>query len=106
MRYIALILLALTLAACGGNASTSSSTAGSPSAAAGSPSAAAGSPSAAPSPVPSSEEGAICANVGAEVIAYGQASAQAEESLYHITYAQVQQAVQDQCPKLSPDLTP
>jgi hypothetical protein len=56
--------------------------------------------------LPSSEEGAICANVGAEVIAYGSASAQAEESLYHITYAQVQQAVQDQCPKLSADLTP
>jgi hypothetical protein len=101
---LAVILTMLAIAACGGSASTS--TAGSPSAAAGSPSASAGSPSAAPSPPPSSEAASICANVGAEVIAYGSASAQAEESLYKITYAQVQQAVQDQCPKLSQDLTP
>jgi hypothetical protein len=102
-----LVMIITIVAACGGSSpATSGSPAGSPSVAAGSPSAAAGSPSAAPSPLPSSEAASICANVGAEVIAYGSASAQAEESLYKITYAQVQQAVQDQCPKLSQDLTP
>ena len=106
MRYIALILLALTLAACGGNASTSSSTTGSPSAAAGSPSAAAGSPSAAPSPLDATTQREICTDLEAVVITGGTASAQPEEALYHITYAQVQAAVQAQCPTVSNKLTP
>ncbi len=106
MRYIALILLALTLAACGGNASTSSSTAGSPSAAAGSPSAAAGSPSAAPSPLPSGEAGAICSDISAEIVAGDGAESgiQGAMAVEHVTEAQVIAAVAASCPQLSKDM--
>ena len=40
------------------------------------------------------------------MITGGTASAQPEEALYHITYAQVQAAVQAQCPTVSNKLTP
>ena len=103
MRYIALIVLALALAACG--SSPASSPSGSPSA--GSPSAAAaGSPSAvAPSPLPSGEESAICSDVAAEVIAGDADPAGGAESVYHVSAAQVLQAVNAKCPNLAQDVS-
>lgn len=90
------------IAGCGGSASTTAPAAGSPSAAA----AAAGSPSAAPSPVPSGEAGAICADIGAEIIAGDGAASgvQGAMAVYHISEAQVIAAVAASCPDLSKDM--
>jgi hypothetical protein len=109
-KVVILSVAALALAACGSTASPSSSavgspsTAGSPSAAAGSPSGAVGSPSAAVSPLPAGEEGAICADLSATLITDGQPDVQGVQSIYHISEAQVIQAVKDKCPSLSQDM--
>jgi hypothetical protein len=106
MKRTLIILAALAaVSACGGSTSSTTTTpaAGSPSAAAGSPSADLG---AAPSPLPSDEAGAICAGIGAEIIAGDGAASGvvAEENLYHVSQAQVIAAVAASCPDLSKDM--
>jgi DNA uptake protein ComE-like DNA-binding protein len=102
---LALAVLAM-VTGCGSSNSangTPSADAGSPSAAAGSPSAAAGSPSAPVAALPAGvSAGAVCADVSAEIIAYGAEpqALQGAEAIYHINQAQVMTALNENCPKI------
>jgi hypothetical protein len=91
MRYIALIVLVLALAACG---STTHSTSQAMVASA-APS------SAAPSPLDTQTEGIVCADLSALVIAGNSADPiGAVADVHHITRDQVIQAINDKCPAL------
>jgi len=96
MRYIALIVLVLALAACGSTThSTSQATVASAAPSSAAP------PSAAPSPLDTQTEGIVCADLSALVIAGNSADPiGAVADVHHITRDQVIQAINDKCPAL------
>jgi len=109
MKRTLVILAALAaVSACGSSPASSAVPAGTPSAAIGSPSADLGGSSSADlgtAPLPSGvTDGAICSDVGVEVIAGDADPAGGAEAVYHISQAQVIAAVAQGCPDLSKDL--
>ena len=96
MRYIALIVLALTLVGCGGSKVTSSNAPSSSTA----PSSSAPSAPAPTSTIDAQEAGVICNNLDVLFIAgHSQADAiSSVESVYHVTAADVSRAQHWKCP--------
>jgi hypothetical protein len=99
------VAAALALTACASSASNPAGSAAGPPSATGIAANPAGSPSAVASPLPAGEEGAICADLSATLITDGQPDVQGVQSIYHISEAQVMQAVKDKCPSLSQDMS-
>ena len=95
MKYIALIVLALALAACSTTHSTSQATVASAAPASAAPT------SAAPSPLDTQTEGIVCTDLNVLVIAGNSSDPIGTVAdANHVTRDQVIQAINDRCPTL------